>query len=123
MTTYYKEAFGIVSFETDPQTDINADAKCWHPASDEWVDCPGSTGIGVDVLWSGDYTQILAASVPRCSSVAATFLTCAGAAILKAGRREGRCATNGFGPDPRPTGPRLAGHRWSVSQSSQSTTA
>ena len=41
MTTYYKEAFGIVSFETDPQTDINADAKCWHPASDEWVDCPG----------------------------------------------------------------------------------
>lgn len=30
MTTSYKEAFGIVSFETDPQTDINADAKCWH---------------------------------------------------------------------------------------------
>lgn len=24
MTTSYKEAFGIVSFETDPQTDINA---------------------------------------------------------------------------------------------------
>ncbi len=54
MTTSYKEAFGIVSFEADPQTDINADAKCWYPASDEWVDCPGSTGIGVDVLWSGD---------------------------------------------------------------------
>lgn len=65
MTTSYKEAFGIVSFETDPQTDINADAKCWHPASDEWVDCPGSTGIGVDALWSGDYTQIPAASVPE----------------------------------------------------------
>ena len=28
MTTSYNEAFGIVSFETDPQTDINADAKC-----------------------------------------------------------------------------------------------
>ena len=65
MTTSYKEAFWIVSFETDPQTDINADAKCWHPASDEWVDCPGSTGIGVDALWSGDYTQIPAASVPE----------------------------------------------------------
>jgi hypothetical protein len=56
---------GSFHFETDPQTDINADAKCWHPASDEWVDCPGSTGIGVDVLWSGDYTPIPAASVPK----------------------------------------------------------
>jgi len=65
MTTSYKEAFWIVSFETAPQTDINADAKCWHPASDEWVDCPGSTGIGVDALWSGDYAQIPAASVPE----------------------------------------------------------
>ena len=65
MTTSYKEAFGIVSLETDPQTDINADAKCWHPASNEWVDCPGSTGMGVDVLWSVDYTQIPAASVPE----------------------------------------------------------
>jgi hypothetical protein len=26
------------------------------------VDCPGSTGIGVDVLWSGGYTAIPAAS-------------------------------------------------------------
>jgi hypothetical protein len=65
MTTSYKEAFGIVSFETDPQTDINADAKCWHPASNEWVDCPGPTAMGVDVLWSVDYTQIPAASVPE----------------------------------------------------------
>jgi hypothetical protein len=29
------------------------------------VDCPGSTGIGVDVLWSGDYTAIRAVSVPE----------------------------------------------------------
>jgi hypothetical protein len=64
VTTYYKEAFGIVSFETDPQQNINADAKCWHPATDKWVDCPGSSGIGSTVLYGGDYTPIPEAAVP-----------------------------------------------------------
>ena len=73
MTTDYKERSGSFHFETDPQADINADAKCWHPAIDEWVDCPGSTGIGVDALWSGDYTAIRRPRSPRCSSAATIF--------------------------------------------------
>lgn len=32
MTTYYSEGvFGVVSFETDPHHDINADAEFWSP--------------------------------------------------------------------------------------------
>ena len=67
MTTYYVEGgdTAIVSFETDPQDDINADAKKWHPKfGDEWVDCPGSTGIGSSVMWSGDYYPIPEEQVP-----------------------------------------------------------
>lgn len=61
MTRYFVESgnTSIVGFETDPQDDINADAKKWHPKfGDEWADCPGSTGIGSDVLWGGDYYPI-----------------------------------------------------------------
>src|SRR6476660_1515293 len=64
MTTYYSEGvFGVVSFETDPHHDINADAKFWSPDTERWVDCPGSTGIGTDVLYSVDFYPIPADAV------------------------------------------------------------
>lgn len=67
MTTYYVEggSISIVSFETDPQDDINADAKIWHPKRGAWRDCPGSTGIGTDVLWSGGYYPLPESEVPE----------------------------------------------------------
>lgn len=65
MTTYYQERDErIVSFETDPSVDINADAKIWTPYTGEkWGNVPGSTGIGADVMWSGDYYPIDEADV------------------------------------------------------------
>ena len=64
MTTYYSEGvFGVVSFETDPHHDINADAKFWSPDTERWVDCPSSTGIGTDVLYSVDFYPIPADAV------------------------------------------------------------
>lgn len=68
MTTYYVEGgdISIVSFETDPQDDIHADARIWHPANEDWVDCPGSkSSVGASVLWSGDYYPIPEAEVPE----------------------------------------------------------
>jgi hypothetical protein len=64
MTHYYLDGDqAIISFEVPPSQDINADAKCWTPVNEEWVDCPGSTGIGPDVLYSGDFYPIPAESV------------------------------------------------------------
>ena len=66
MTTYYAEGhYGIVSFETDPTQDVNADAKFWCPETEKWNDCPGSTGIGADVKWSGDFYPIPESAVPQ----------------------------------------------------------
>jgi hypothetical protein len=61
MTMSYKEAFGIVSFRDRPADRHQRRRQVLASAVDEWVDCPGSTGIGVDVLWSGDCTAIPAA--------------------------------------------------------------
>ena len=59
MTSYYVERNEcIVSFETDPSEDINADAKMWMPDTGEWHDVPGSTGIGAEVKWGSDYYPI-----------------------------------------------------------------
>jgi hypothetical protein len=64
MTTYDSEGvFGVVSFQTDPHHDITADAKFWSPDTERWVDCPGSTGIGTDVLYSVDFYPIPADAV------------------------------------------------------------
>jgi hypothetical protein len=65
MTSYYCEIDGIVSFEVDPSEDINADAKFWTPHTEMWVDCPGSTGIGVDVRWGTDFHRIPESAVPE----------------------------------------------------------
>lgn len=91
MTSYYVEGgnTSIISFDTDPHEDINADAKKWHPKFvDKWVDCPGSTGIGSSVLWSGDYYPIPEEQVPdfqdRCRRAFATHM--AGVAATRARR-------------------------------------
>jgi hypothetical protein len=66
MTTFYAEiVFSVVSFETDPSEDINADAKVWTPQNDVWVDRLGSTGIGADVHWGNDYREIPESAVPE----------------------------------------------------------
>ena len=73
MTTYYSEGvFGVVSFETDPHHDINADAKFWSPDTERWVDCPSSTGIGTDVLCSVDFYPSPPTQSKRCRRVVAT---------------------------------------------------
>ena len=109
MTTSYKEAFWIVhSRPTRRQTSTPTPSAGIRPATSGWIvrarPASGSTRCGAATTPRSRRLRS-----PRCSTVAATFLTSAGAAILKAGRREGHCATNGVGPDPRTTGPRLAG--------------
>jgi hypothetical protein len=65
MTTYYADGEnGIVSFETDPSQDINADAKCWTPDTEQWNPCKGG-GLGASVLYGGDYYPIPESAVPQ----------------------------------------------------------
>ena len=47
MTTYYSEGvFGVVSFETDPHHDINADAKFWSPDTERGSTAPARPASG-----------------------------------------------------------------------------
>ena len=91
MTTYYSEGvFGVVSFETDPHHDINADAKFWSPDTERWVDCPGSTGIGTDVLYSSISTPSPLTRSKRCDALSQPH-----------GTRAAPGSTSGYTPTPR----------------------
>ena len=93
-TTYYSEGFfGVVSFETDPHHDINADAKFWSPDTESWVDCPGSTGIGADVLYSVDFYPIPADAVEEMQTRCRDLMA----------RRAAPGSTSGYTPRPRPS--------------------
>ena len=93
-TTYYSEGvFGIVSFETDPHHDINADAKFWSPDTERWVDCPSSTGIGTDVLYSVDFYPIPADAVEEMQTRCRDLMA----------RRAAPGSTSGYTPRPRPS--------------------
>jgi hypothetical protein len=94
-TTYYSEGvFGVVSFETDPHHDINADAQFWSPDTERWVDCPGSTGIGTDVLYSVDfYPPIPADAVEEMQTRCRDLMA----------RRAAPGSTSGYTPRPRPS--------------------
>ncbi len=92
MTTYYSEGvFGVVSFETDPHHDINADAKFWSPDTERWVDCPSSTGIGTDVLYSVDFYPIPADAVEEMQTHCRDLMA----------RRATPGSTSGYTPRPR----------------------
>lgn len=54
----------ILSFEVNPQNDINADALIWSPNRDTWRDVPNGQEPGGDAVWSGDYYKIDASQVP-----------------------------------------------------------
>jgi hypothetical protein len=75
VTFYYVDSrFGVVSFENSPQDDINADAKLWTPMTEEWNDCPGSTGIAGDVVWGTDYHPITPDQVPAAQDRLRAFM-------------------------------------------------
>lgn len=73
MTTYYSEGvFGVVSFETDPHHDINADAKFRSPDTERWVDCPSSAGIGPTYFAASISTPSPPTQSKRCRRIVAT---------------------------------------------------
>ena len=82
-----------VSIETDPHHDINADAKFWSPDTERWVDCPGSTGIGTDVLYSVDFYPIPADAVEEMQTRCRDLMA----------RRAAPGSTSGYTPRPRPS--------------------
>jgi hypothetical protein len=54
----------ILSFQVNPQNDINAPAQVWTPDRDDWSDVPQSQEPGGDAVWSGDYYSIDQSQVP-----------------------------------------------------------
>lgn len=59
---YYSEAYSLLRFDDDPQTNADAYAEEWSPDSGEW----GPKGrLAYDVRWGGDYHAIPESAVAR----------------------------------------------------------
>ena len=73
MTTYYSEGvFGVVSFETDPHHDINADAKFWSPDTERGSTAPARPASGPTCFTASISIPSPPTQSKRCRRIVAT---------------------------------------------------